>query len=722
MMQEDLKDKNYSISLHKLMERLRHETTQQHPAIRIKEFDAFYYKDDDRDGSLKKYVQPPMSQRDTSEGKTPFQDAQVVLISAPGATGKSAMSHYISHNLGIPIFDLGRYEAVGANTISGLLMKDVEQADVFTYLEGLRSGQYSLIIDGLDEASIKVTQEGFEAFLKDVSFFSQNSAGLSFVILGRPGVMDDASLILEENGTKTTLLEIEPFTIGKAMEFIDNQMDAGYLKRYDKQYRDVRDYIIDQIGGFFKNEAELNRQLFERFIGYAPVLQSISNLLNEEKDFHKLLDELQQNKKQKIDLLVDIVKRILGRERKKIFEEVLPQVFEAGRPESFKQDIYKVAGDEEEQCRRILGRFLKKDVVFNVANERQFDEKYNEKMNEWIKHHPFFKGSEKKMQNIVFESYLIAMLIDKPDCKDDVLAYLNEAGSCSYLLLDIYSNVKKGGKGEIDYRFFPYLYSSFKSLDHPQNVGETEIIADDEEGDSAKCFLSFVREDSEEEHEFSFTMNAQDVLSVPSPISALTIDAPINVVFDNRKTDMQAPVSISCSKLMIQSKDLLLTTISENKGNIVWTCDDLLAMCPDGTIPVLTHRTPRKNNKLLIITKGQTYFPFNEFTKAPVAIDPSDKMLYEAFGKLRRMLLMFRSHSKGVLARYCEKIDNRIGKSPLGKSLIDGLLGKGVIYTDGTLYYVNSSKFGEVLGAKYDDIRSSEMNDKIVAFIRPLLG
>lgn len=720
MIQEANKEQNYLVSLHKVMGRLGYESKEERPYIHIKEFDAFYYKKDDNDRNMIRYVQPPMSQIATIQGITPLQEAQVVLISAPGATGKTAMSQYISYKLNIPIFDLGRFDAVGANTIGGLLMKEVEEDDVFRYHSGLKSGQCSLIIDGLDEASIKVTQEGFEAFLKDVAFFARGAKGLPFVILGRPGVMEDASMILEENGINTALLQIEPFTINKAMDFIDNQMNPDYVERFDKQYKEVRNYIISQIGGFFKSESELNKKLFERFIGYAPVLQSISNLLNEKQDFHSLLDELKDSKKQKIDLLIDIVKRILNRERKKIFEEVLPQVFENGRSEQFKQEIYRIAGDEEEQCRRILATFLKKDVVFNVANEHQFDEKYNEKMMEWIKHHPFFKGNEKKMQNIVFESYLIAMLIDKADCKVDVLSYLNQTGSCSYLLLDIYSSVKGDGKENIDCQFFPYLYSSFKTLDHPQDIGTTEVVADDDEQGSVKCYLSFGREEVDHEYEFTFTMTDEDVLYVPSPISSLNIDAPIKVSISERKTDIQAPVSIRCSELQVESKDILLSTPGTNQGNIIWECGEFNAQCPDGTTPSLFLRTPQRNNKFLMITDAQVYFPFNDFCRKPFGEGSTDKQLYEAFGKLRRMILMFRSHSKGVLARYCEKIDSRIGKTAMGKALIDGLMQYGVLYSDNIMYFINITKFGDVLGAKYDDIRSSEMNEKTVSFLKSL--
>lgn len=720
MIQEATKDKNYSVSLHKVMGRLGYESKEERPHIRIKEFDAFYYKKGDGESTMSRYVQPPMSQIATVQGITPLQDAQVVLISAPGATGKTSMSQYISYKLDIPIFDLGCFDAVGANTIGGLLMKEVEEDDVFRYHSGLKAGTCSLIIDGLDEASIKVTQEGFEAFLKDVAFFAKGAKGLPFVILGRPGVMEDASMILEENGINTALLEIEPFTINKAVEFIDNQMNPDYVQRFDKQYKEVRDYIIKKIGGFFKSESELNKKLFERFIGYAPVLQSISNLLNEKQDFHSLLNDLRDSKKQNIDLLIDIVKRILQRERQKIFDEVLPQVFEVGRPEQFKQDIRKIAGDEEEQCRRVLALFLKKDIVFNVAHEKQFDEKYNDKMSEWIKHHPFFKGNEKKIQNIVFESYLIAMLIDKADCRDDVLSYLDKTGSCSYLLLDIYTSVKGKNKGEIDCRFFPYLYSSFKTLDHPQDVGTTEIMTDDDDLKPTKCYLSFGREEVDFEYEFCFEINDEDVLHVPSPISSLNIDAPIKVVLADRKTDIQAPVSIHCSELIIESKDILLSTPDANQGNIVWDCNGFEAFCQDGTTPNLIQRTPQANNKFLMITEAQVYFPFKDYSRKPFVANSTDKKLNEAFGKLRRMILMFRSHSKGVLARYCEKIDSRIGKSPMGKALIDGLMTNGVLYTDNVMYYINITKFGEVLGAKYDDIRSSELNEKTMSFLKSL--
>ena len=78
---------------------------------------------------------------------------------------------------------------------------------------------------------------------------------------------------------------------------------------------------------------------------------------------------------------------------------------------------------------------------------------------------------------------------------------------------------------------------------------------------------------------------------------------------------------------------------------------------------------------------------------------------------------MFRSHSKGDLARYKEKIDNRIGKSKIGKMVLDSLLNKGILYPKDLMYFVDTDKLASELGVKYNDIRSSIINDKIKTFL-----
>lgn len=718
------RERNYTVSLYKVMTRLGFESKAERPTIRIIKSKSFYYKDEDKLGLIPRYVQPPMSQIPTTEGMIPYTEAEVILISAPGATGKTAMSEYISYILKIPILNLGEHPAVGANSIGGLIMTQVEKEDVFKYHSGLSDGSCSMVIDGLDEASIHITQDSFEAFLKDVAFFAKGSTGLPFVILGRPSVMEDAALALEENGVKVSLLQIEPFTVEKAITFIDNQLPKEYVQKYQQHYKEVRDYIIEQIGGFFKNESELNKKLLEHFIGYAPVLQSISNLLCENSDYHKLLDELKADRKQKIELLIDIVRRILIRERNKIREEVLPQLFDNNHTSDFRKEIEEKCGNEKEQCERIIGRLLNKGVFLKITDDDRFNERYNDKVNEWIKNHPFLKGNERKIQNIVFESYLIATFIDKETNQSDVLEYLTQTDNESYLLLDIYSTINGNEIHEINYRFFPYLYKSFKVLDHPKDIGSTEIVSDDDVSQDGKtsCYLNFCRKELECEYDFVFKMAEEDQITIPSPISSLTIDAPIRVLLAENKVDLQAPTTVTCNNLTISSKDILFSTPGTSFGSIVFECKNFIAQCDNGEVPTLIFRTPRNNNKLVVITDSKVFHPFTSYTRPFPSISTTEEKKNMAYQKLRRMILMFRSHSKGSLARCCSKIDNRIGKTEIGKEIINALTDKNVLLSDGLMYYINSDKFAEVLGMKYDDIRSSTVNEKTSTFIESLLG
>jgi hypothetical protein len=45
----------------------------------------------------------------------------VILISAVGATGKTALAEQLSRETRLPILDLGKHKPVGDNTLTGLL-------------------------------------------------------------------------------------------------------------------------------------------------------------------------------------------------------------------------------------------------------------------------------------------------------------------------------------------------------------------------------------------------------------------------------------------------------------------------------------------------------------------------------------------------------------------------------------------------------------------------
>ena len=222
-----------------------------------------------------KYVDPIFSIQSSSIEGSSFDDATIILISAAGATGKTALTENLSSTLGIPIFDLSEHDPVASNSLTGLLYNSMDLADFSAYSQKLQQGKAAMIIDALDEGYMKTTVDGFYSFLDNIVKIASQAQGTPFILLGRTNIVEIATIYLEEQGLKTALLQIEPFTIDAAKKFIDKQVESKVQERFADQYKAVRDYIVDAIGGFFKNQSEINRKQYLQFIGYAPVLLAI---------------------------------------------------------------------------------------------------------------------------------------------------------------------------------------------------------------------------------------------------------------------------------------------------------------------------------------------------------------------------------------------------------------------------------------------------------------
>ena len=90
----------------------------------------------------------------------------------------------------------------------------------------------------------------------------------------------------------------------------------------------------------------------------------------------------------------------------------------------------------------------------------------------------------------------------------------------------------------------------------------------------------------------------------------------------------------------------------------------------------------------------------------------------EYYKKMRRTLIMFRSHSKGEFAKVQSKINNRIASKPDGKLVVDALLSVGVIYPKEKKDFINKDKMNEYLGLKFDGLRTCVINGKVMEFLQ----
>ena len=81
--------------------------------------------------------------------------ASIVLITAPGAMGKSAAARAISERLNVPLIDVARLP-VGSHSLTGLLTQVLAFTPAASYVQALRAGKASLVLDGLDEAEFEL--------------------------------------------------------------------------------------------------------------------------------------------------------------------------------------------------------------------------------------------------------------------------------------------------------------------------------------------------------------------------------------------------------------------------------------------------------------------------------------------------------------------------------------------------------------------------------------
>ncbi|MEQ9771958.1 hypothetical protein ABRQ03_13985, partial [Pectobacterium jejuense] len=170
----------------------------------------------------KKYIPARLTLNESLFGD--IDSAKIILISAPGAVGKSVMARELSNQTGAIYLDLSQASTIAGNyLIGGLANKDI--------LNEWNEGTAGLVIDSLDEARLRVTQNSFEDFLEDVNSVSKRNAN-PIIIFGRVGIIEETWLILSDvHGIDCPVFDIEFFNEDEASLFILESI-KGLSERY----------------------------------------------------------------------------------------------------------------------------------------------------------------------------------------------------------------------------------------------------------------------------------------------------------------------------------------------------------------------------------------------------------------------------------------------------------------------------------------------------------
>jgi hypothetical protein len=644
----------------------------------------------------------------------------IILISAVGASGKTALAEHLSRETGLPILDLSRHQPVGANALTGLLTQAFDIQDISTVLGGLATGTFGVIIDGVDEGRSKTTKEAFEAFLDDIIRLCPAGNGNTVVILGRSRTVDECWAFLSDRGTSPGLISISPFDVADAKHYIDQFSE--FKEAYARQYAEARDFIIEKLGRAFAHTPKDHSEEFLSFIGYPPVLDAISTLLKEEQNYQKLIDDLREEEGTLVEvpLLYRIASYILRREREDKVQPNILQPLLNGVPDEIRAPAMENAYSALEQCCRLVAHCLREPIKLSVIPEQRLNEAYEDALGQFLPEHPFVTGNE--FRNAVFEALALATLISSGDTSVEGLInqYLATHKHSYHLvyMLDAASQDRRVAMSELNALLLSAL--EFRSVH-----AEVELRVDGPEPDD-------VAVDSETSNEidieieilignvpsksFSFRseVSPSTTIVLGPRVASTFMTIPCNLrLGGGHEIDLGAPVEVTARKIIFDAQSLIVRPSREAQDEVIIRCERL-----ESSVQKIT-----ANGVNLSIAvedmAGLAYPVIGHAQKITPLSDDADVL--QKYLRLRRILCEFRSHSRGTMARYRKKIeDERVLKNEVGQSVLDKLLSDRIVWIDGQHYILEPDKLNEYLGVSWPQLRKGEMSEALVNYLREI--
>lgn len=636
---------------------------------------------------------------------------QIILISAAGATGKTQMCKHLSSELGIPVLDLGISQPVALNSLSGTLLKSLTIPGLDRYNNALASGQQAMIIDALDEGFIKAGVEAFKTFIEDVKTYTFPDV-TTVIMLGRTQTLELTARILSELDIKWEMYQISSFSESQASNYVDQKVKPN--EKYIKPYEQLKTEIFRNLNSFFRDQTALRTS----FLGYAPVLDAISDAIKVETNYNLLYQKVKDDNKSGMAYVVGIMRYLTDREKN---DKIKPLLIEPLRdkltPAEYEKAM-KEGYNDLDQCKAVMAEIYNEPLEFEISAHPPINDSHRKGLTAFIKQHPFLKDG--KFQNIVFEAYVLARLMHDDPENIHLLLYLNEKYKPTFMLFYMYHELYN--EEEIRTEFISSLYQSLLSFDTVGDAGECDIQEID--ATAGKHVLLLGRDNDSIHARFWFLERGSKTMDLGPIISNITLtSSKIGLELKRQVNEVIAPANIFVDKVEVGGEMTVSASSQSDTLNDINIDTRQFEISYTFGLPKVTINST--DVQLSIYTPKQLMIPFKSYqVKEPKQPSDFSDEMNEMYKKLRKILISFRSHSKGTMARCKGKIDSaRISGAKDGEELVQALIDRGVIIdTDNIMYTLDREKTGSVLGLTFDKLKSTSPTAKIKKFIEEFLA
>ena len=497
-----------------------------------------------------------------------------------------------------------------------------------------------MLIDGLDEARLRVTPEAFEAFLDDI-FVRSNNRRLPTVLFGRSGSVQDTWLMLADK-MEVPVLEIGYFGSEASIEFAEAKLRAANpsCTHIETEHKAIR-LLLDGIRSQTESDGD-------RFAGYAPVLQAVAERVSREKNPAALVAEIERGV-QSITLQ-HVAFSILKRERSK-FD---PMTFED-------HDIAAQLYLADEQLSHLASRVYGTSPPDLPPMNPRDAQTYENALQTWVADHPFLAG-QNRPSSAVFDAVITTWALRKGvsnEAKEAaVKRELGRGFAANPFLSEIYMNEII----EEEDRFLPseHIGIVYSSLRARLSLGDSaslliEITEQDSNEDPLRADVEIThsRRGDDRAHVLDFRTEPSDLIRLGIHVADIEIIAPHSHVDigPGNEAKLIAPISIQCDTLSIDTTRVIVESSPTRSDSSVFLeasefCGPMMT-----SVPVL-----RGQATLASFWPNVRSHPWTNFAVEPTSM--KDPRIDEALRRFRKFVISFRAHGRGSLARFKEKIEH----------------------------------------------------------------
>ncbi len=643
------------------------------------------------------FVEAPLVQ--SGEFGTADPDTSpLILVSAPGAVGKSTLAKQIAALTGAIYVDLATAEPVGGNFLSGGLAK----SGLFGTWQ---ANTTAVLIDGLDEARIRVTQGGFESFLGDVVQMAKTRSAqtpVPTVLFGRTGAIQDTWLLLSEAGVNAPVMEIGFYPPAQSIEFaLARVRDRKPDRSHEGPEREALTLLLERLKKSTSRDGD-------RFAGYAPVLMAVADRVAGEANPSGLIAEIKGGGQPVT--LETVVDAILEREHAKL-----------GSLEFTSSSLHDQLYTSGEQLDRICARVYGQPAPALPKLSPQDAKTYGQALDTWVPEHPFLDGTAKP-SSAVFEARIAVHALQSKEFEEQARRVeLPRGTAANPFLADFYLNSKSGQTQEIRPEHLGILYSSIRAT---LALGDTASLqiepldedAQEEDALSALAEISVERGSTGESHTLELKTQQVGTIHLSPHVEDVNITLQLAKVEVGPGAEITfvAPVNIQCGQLLINAERVIVEALTDDPSTSVYLESNSSSGTTVSTVPTI-----RGNTSLSVAWPNSAVFPWTSFSANPAA--NQDPRIEEGLRRLRKFVIAFRSHSKGSLRRYRDKLDHARMTKGVGQAILDALKQQGIITVVGEMYDLNADALGAKVGATYAECMSRQFSPRTVEFVETVL-